>query len=49
MKGRPQPGAVEAYVFPERGVYRSGETVQVTALLRDAAGIAVPNLPSPWW
>ncbi|WP_227436726.1 alpha-2-macroglobulin family protein [Methylobacterium sp. W2] len=45
VKGRPQPGAVEAYVFPERGVYRSGETVQVTALLRDAAGIAVPNLP----
>ncbi len=45
VKGRPQPGAVEAYVFPERGVYRSGETVNLTGLLRDAAGVAVPDLP----
>ncbi|MCJ2081453.1 alpha-2-macroglobulin family protein [Methylobacterium sp. J-090] len=45
VKGRPQPGAVEAYVFPERGVYRSGETVNLTALLRDAVGVAVPDLP----
>ncbi|NEU10789.1 alpha-2-macroglobulin family protein [Methylobacterium sp. BTF04] len=45
VKGRPQPGAVEAYVFPERGVYRSGETVNLTALLRDAQGVAVPEVP----
>jgi uncharacterized protein YfaS (alpha-2-macroglobulin family) len=45
VKGRPAPGAVDAYVFPERGVYRSGETVQLTALLRDARGAAVPSLP----
>ncbi|MCI9882235.1 alpha-2-macroglobulin family protein [Methylobacterium goesingense] len=45
VKGRPQPGAVEAYVFPERGVYRSGETVNLTGLLRDAAGLAVPEIP----
>jgi len=45
VKGRADAGAVEAYVFPERGVYRSGETVQVTALLRDAQGAAIPNLP----
>ncbi|GJD94165.1 alpha-2-macroglobulin family protein [Methylobacterium iners] len=45
VKGRPAPGAIEAYVFPERGVYRSGETVHLTALLRDAQGIAVPGLP----
>ncbi|GJD49818.1 Alpha-2-macroglobulin [Methylobacterium crusticola] len=44
-KGRPAPGAAEAYVFPERGVYRSGETVQITALLRDARGGAIPGLP----
>lgn len=45
VKGREAPGAVEAYVFPERGVYRTGETAFVTALLRDARGVAVPNLP----
>ena len=45
VKGRPQPGAVEAYLFPERGVYRSGETVNLTGLVRDAAGIAVPDVP----
>ncbi|WP_082508040.1 alpha-2-macroglobulin family protein [Methylobacterium sp. Leaf113] len=45
VKGRPQPGAVEAYVFPERGVYRSGETVNLTGLLRDAQGAAVPEIP----
>ena len=45
VKGRPAPGAVEAYLFPERGVYRSGETVNLTALLRDAQGVALPNIP----
>ena len=45
VRGRPQPGAVEAYVFPERGVYRSGETVNLTGLLRDATGLAVPEIP----
>ncbi|WP_288584792.1 MG2 domain-containing protein, partial [uncultured Methylobacterium sp.] len=45
VKGRPAPGAAEAYLYPERGVYRSGETVQLTALLRDAKGAAIPALP----
>ncbi|KQO85005.1 alpha-2-macroglobulin [Methylobacterium sp. Leaf90] len=45
VKGRPAPGGAEAYVFPERGVYRSGETVQLTALLRDPQGAAVAGLP----
>ncbi|WP_298967050.1 alpha-2-macroglobulin [uncultured Methylobacterium sp.] len=45
VKGRPAPGAAEAYLFPERGVYRSGETVQLTALLRDARGAAIAGLP----
>ncbi|WP_336488024.1 alpha-2-macroglobulin family protein [Methylobacterium nigriterrae] len=45
VRGRPAPGPVDAYLFPERGVYRSGETVQITALLRDAKGAAVPDLP----
>ncbi len=45
MKGRPEGGGLDAYLFTERGVYRSGETVQVAALLRDARGNAVPDLP----
>lgn len=39
--GRVTPGPLDAYVFTERGVYRSGETVHVTALLRDAKAKAI--------
>ena len=45
VTGRQVPVGLDAFVFTERGVYRSGETVQVTALLRDAQGIAAPNVP----
>lgn len=45
VAGRETPGALDAFVTPERGVYRSGETVHVTALLRDPQGRAVPSLP----
>ncbi|KCZ60977.1 alpha-2-macroglobulin family protein [Hyphomonas chukchiensis] len=36
--GRRTPGIVDAYVYTERGIYRPGETVQISALLRDRAG-----------
>lgn len=45
VKGRPAARALDALVYPERGVYRSGETVYVTALLRDGKGQAAPGLP----
>lgn len=45
VDGRPVAGALEAMVFPERGVYRSGETVHLTALLRDSGADAAENLP----
>ncbi|ODA66378.1 hypothetical protein A7A08_02776 [Methyloligella halotolerans] len=45
VEGRALPGALDAFVFTERGVYRTGETVHVTALLRDAVGEAVLNTP----
>lgn len=45
VKGRAVPGAVDAYLYTERGVYRTGETVALTALLRDAKGAAVPGVP----
>ena len=45
VKGRAAPKALEAFVYAERGVYRSGETVNVSALLRDARGVVVASLP----
>lgn len=38
VEGAPHPGPVDGYVWTDRGIYRAGETVQVMALLRDAAG-----------
>ncbi len=43
--GRTPPGPLDAMVFTERGVYRPGENVYVTALLRDAAANAVRQTP----
>ncbi|MEZ5818440.1 MAG: alpha-2-macroglobulin [Hyphomicrobiaceae bacterium] len=40
VKGRPAPGALDAYLYADRGVYRPGETVHLTGLLRNAAGEA---------
>ena len=45
VAGRPVPSGLDAFVYTERGVYRSGETVEVTALLRDVLGQA--ELASP--
>ncbi|MBL8572131.1 MAG: alpha-2-macroglobulin family protein [Hyphomicrobiaceae bacterium] len=45
VKGRTAPGPLDALVVTERGVYRSGETVQVTTLLRDALGASVGDMP----
>jgi hypothetical protein len=45
VAGRPVPVGLDAFVYTERGVYRSGETVQVTTLLRDARGAAALNVP----
>ncbi|MGI3901945.1 MAG: alpha-2-macroglobulin family protein [Janthinobacterium lividum] len=44
-KGQPAKAGLEAFVYAERGVYRSGETVFLTALLRDGAGAALPGVP----
>ena len=45
VAGRAVPAGLDAFVFTERGVYRSGETVQVTTLLRDGQGMAALNVP----
>ena len=40
VSGRTAPAGLDAFVYTERGVYRSGETVHITALLRDSQGAA---------
>jgi uncharacterized protein YfaS (alpha-2-macroglobulin family) len=40
VQGRDPSGPVDAYVYTERGVYRAGEDVNLTALVRDAYGKA---------
>ena len=39
VEGMPHPGPLDAFVWLDRGIYRPGETVQVMAMLRDAAGL----------
>jgi hypothetical protein len=43
--GRPAPNGLDAFVYAERGVYRSGETAYITGLLRDAQGAAALGVP----
>jgi uncharacterized protein YfaS (alpha-2-macroglobulin family) len=45
VKGRAAAGALDALVYAERGVYRSGESVFITALLRDGRGASVASAP----
>jgi uncharacterized protein YfaS (alpha-2-macroglobulin family) len=39
--GRVTPGEIDAYLYTERGIYRPGETVHLTAMMRDRAGRAI--------
>jgi uncharacterized protein YfaS (alpha-2-macroglobulin family) len=45
VRGRPAARALDALVYAERGVYRSGETVNISALLRDPRGNSVETVP----
>jgi alpha-2-macroglobulin len=45
VSGRAVPAGADAFVYAERGVYRSNETVYLTALLRDGQGNAVTSGP----
>jgi hypothetical protein len=45
VAGRPSPGPLDVYASTERGVYRPGETVFLTALVRDQKVQAVHDLP----
>jgi len=45
VAGRAPPSGLDAFVYTERGVYRSGETVHVTALLRDVRAAVAAGIP----
>jgi alpha-2-macroglobulin len=45
VAGRLVPSGADAFVYAERGVYRSNETVYLTALLRDGKGNALSGTP----
>lgn len=45
VSGRAAPGPVDAYLYTDRGIYRPGETVHLTALVRDDRGHAISGLP----
>jgi len=45
VSGRAVPAGADAFVYAERGVYRSNETVYLTALLRDGQGNAMAGGP----
>ncbi len=45
VDGRPAPGKLDTFLTTERGIYRPGETVHLTALLRNAEARAVTGLP----
>ncbi len=43
--GRASPEKLDVFLTPERGIYRPGETVHLTALVRDDRANAVDDLP----
>lgn len=45
VDGRAPAGAVDAFLYTERGIYRPGETVQLTTLVRDTKAAAIENRP----
>ncbi len=45
VEGRPAPGPIDVFLATDRGVYRAGETVHLTALMRDDGARAVPGVP----
>ncbi len=45
VEGMAHPGPLDSYLWPDRGIYRPGETVHVMGLIRDNAG-APADLPA---
>jgi uncharacterized protein YfaS (alpha-2-macroglobulin family) len=47
VEGREPPKPLDVFLTTERGIYRAGETVYATALVRDATANAMPACRSP--
>ncbi len=45
VAGRPAPGSLDVFMSPERGIYRPGESINITALVRDTQAAAMGDLP----
>jgi uncharacterized protein YfaS (alpha-2-macroglobulin family) len=45
VEGRDAPGPVDAFLTTDRGAYRPGETIHLTALVRDTQARAIDGLP----
>ncbi len=45
VEGNPAAGPIDVFLATDRGVYRAGETVHVTALARDSQAEALTGLP----
>lgn len=45
VEGRPAPGPIDVFLATDRGAYRAGETIHVTALTRDSRAHAIEDLP----
>ena len=45
VEGRPSPGPVDVFLATDRGAYRAGEVIHVTALTRDSRAQAIEQLP----
>lgn len=45
VAGRPAPGKQDAFLYTDRGVYRPGENIKLSALLRDPESRAIGSLP----
>jgi alpha-2-macroglobulin len=45
VDGRPAPKPLDVFLVTDRGIYRPGETVHLTALVRDGRAEARPGIP----
>ena len=45
VSGRDQPGPVDAFLYTDRGIYRPGENIHLTALVRDDKANALSGTP----
>jgi len=48
VSGRYRPGLVDAYLYLDRGIYRPGERIEASALLRNDQGQALTDRAGAW-